>query len=338
MIEVRDLAASYGAFALRGVNLELRESGCLAILGPSGAGKTLLLETVMGARRPDEGRVLLDGRDITRLPPESRRIAYIPQDLALFPHLSVRDNIMFGLRPRAARQAAAPELQRLTELLRIGHLLGRRDVATLSGGEKQRVALARALIVKPRVLFLDEPFGALDAATSGELLRAFRGSFEELGATVFLVTHDLGEACFLAGDIAIMMEGRIVEYGPRDQVVRHPKTVRTARFLNVRNILPRGGMAPAVPDGAENGYTHVAVRPEDVGVHPLAEGGPGALRARLTGLIPVGSHVIAELALGGAASMEAAVSYDYAAALEPLVAGDVAVSLRRDGVLYLSDD
>lgn len=339
MIRVRDLHAVYGAFALRDVNLELREGGCLAILGPSGAGKTLLLETVMGARRPKRGDVLLDGRNITDLPPEARRIAYIPQDLALFPHLSVRQNIIFGLGWRVARHEADERLMRIAAMMRIEHLVDRPHIATLSGGEKQRVALARALIVNPRVLFLDEPFNALDAATAADLLRGFRDLRRELGTTVFLVTHNLDEACFLADDVAIMMEGRIVESGPRDRVLRQPQTVAVARFLNIRNIvaassLPAEAKHLLAASGGDS--THVAIRAEDIAVVPWAERRGEDLRGRLDELIPAGAHVIAHLTVNGVWRIEAAVSYPEAALLERHLNGDVAVRIDPGQVLHVT--
>lgn len=342
MIEVRDLNVSFGDFRLRDVNLELRAGGCLAILGPSGAGKTVLLETVMGARRPRSGRVLLDGREITDLPPEARRIAYIPQDLALFPHLSVRDNIVFGLPSRAARRDAGDEVARLAAMLRIEHLLERRRISTLSGGEQQRVALARALIVQPRVLFLDEPFASLDAATAGDLLRSFRVMRRELGTTVFMVTHDLDEASVLADDVAIMMAGRIVESGSRVDVLRQPRTVPVARFLNIRNVLAVESI-PSIPSlarsiaNAEPGQMHVAIRAEDITVHPRADRARDLLPARLDGLIPVGAHVIAELTVDGTCRLEAVVGYSEAAALERCLGADVGVRIDPDRIIFLLD-
>ena len=340
MIKVDNLTVSYGDFTLRNVNLELRDGGTLAILGPSGAGKTLLLETVMGARQPGSGHVLLDGRNITDLPPESRQIAYIPQDLALFPHLSVRQNIVFGLDNRAARKKQNHDVTRIATLLNIEHLLDRQHIATLSGGEKQRVALARALIVKPRVLFLDEPFAALDAATAADLLHNFRGLRRDLGATIFLVTHDLDEACYLADDVAIMMAGRIVDSGPVDRVIRRPQTVEVARFLNIRNILPLSSIPPEAIPVAKfqgNGITHWAVRAEDIGVYPWDANNSQVLRGRLEELIPVGSHVVAHLTVNDRWPLEAALSHADTAALMSRQTEDVAIRIAYDRILYLTD-
>lgn len=341
MIEVRDLWANYGEFMLREVNLDLHEGGCLAILGPSGAGKTLLLETVMGARKPTRGGVMLDGKNINNLPPEARQIAYIPQDLALFPHLSVRDNITFGLRTRAARRATNDEMDRLVLMFGIEHLMSRRNMATLSGGEKQRVALARALIVQPRVLFLDEPFAALDAATRSDLLRAMRDLRKSLGTTVFLVTHELDEAYFLADHIAIMMNGRIAISGTKDDVMRQPRTTSIARFLNMRNILPIEvfasiGLLNASPH--HNGVTHVALRPEDIHVCPLDEAPVGAPHAVLNDIVPLGNRVVAELMIDEKLRLEASMSLDHAAAIRPALHREVALTVSSDRVFPLIND
>lgn len=339
MIEVRDLHVRFGDFELRDVNLVLPSDGCLAVLGPSGAGKTLLLETVMGARRPMRGSVLIDGRNVSDLPPESRKIAYIPQDLGLFPHLSVRENIVFGLSDRRARKNAEAEVLRLARLLQVEHLLDRKRVTTLSGGEKQRVALARSLIVNPRVLFLDEPFSSLDAATSSELLRTFRVMRRDLGTTVFLVTHDLDHACFLADDVAIMMAGRIVESGPCEQVLRRPRNVAVARFLNVRNIIPISSLPPStrpIVATTSRDVTHLAFRAEDVSLVPGSLDGGLTLPARLEGLIPLTSHVVAELTILGSIPVEANISRAAAEHLDGHLGAAVNMHVARERILLLS--
>ncbi len=340
MISVRDLSATYGDFTLHDVNLDLREGGCLAILGPSGAGKTLLLETVMGARRPRRGEVLLDGRNVTTLPPEARRIAYIPQDLALFPHLSVRDNIVFGLPSRSARRAASDPLKRLAAMLRIEHILDRRHIGTLSGGERQRVALARAMIVRPRVLFLDEPFSSLDAATASDLLWSFREMRKQMRTTVFLVTHNLHEASLLADDVAIMIDGRIVEAGSRDRVFRQPRSVTVARFLNIRNIIPLSELPPHASHlaaGSSNGCTHLAIRAEEVVLSPVSTQRGVGLRGRLEELVPCGQNVIARLTVHDTWRLEAVLDHARATELERWLADEVAVSIPSQGAIYLHD-
>ena len=239
MLEVTDLVAHYGVFSLQRISVTIPQGECFVLLGPSGAGKTLFLETVLGVKPPDAGRILLDGRDIGRTRPEERGFCYLPQDLALFPHLSVRENIAFGLLVRrVSRGTAAERVRNVARLLGIEHLLDRRDIRSLSGGEKQRVALARALVVEPRVLFLDEPFSALDPATRRQLQREFRDVWRRLGLTAVLVTHDQEEAAALADRLAILMDGRLKQCGAPAEVFERPADLATARFLLVENIFP----------------------------------------------------------------------------------------------------
>ena len=237
MLDVVDLVAHYGHFSLRQISLSIAKGECFVLLGPSGAGKTLFLETVLGVKPPDGGRILLDGRDISHAEPEDRGFCYLPQDLALFPHLSVRDNIAFGLTIRhLGRHTIEERVARTARLLGIEHLLPRRDIRHLSGGEKQRVALARALVVEPRVLFLDEPFSALDPATRRQLHSDFRDVWERLGLTVVLVTHDQEEAAALADRLAILMDGQLRQCGRPADVFDAPADLAVARFLLMENL------------------------------------------------------------------------------------------------------
>ncbi len=335
MITVSDLSVSYGDFRLQDINLELKQGRCLAVLGPSGAGKTLLLETVMGARKPERGTVFLDGREITSYPPESRKIAYIPQDLALFPHLSVRDNITFGLHSQGSSGSATQRLERIADMLGIKHLLSRRRVQTLSGGEKQRVAMARALIVEPRVLFLDEPLSALDASTTSDLLQSLREMRQEMSPTIFLVSHDLAEVCFLADEVAIMIDGRVAETGPHHQVIRSPRTVAAARFLNLRNILSISALPEPFAHIAMNAptdCTYIAIRPEDLTITKSVDHAAGTVIVK--DCVQMQSHAIVTLDAGGVA-LEAHVGADAAA---DLTAGaTVFASVPEQSVLWLDD-
>jgi ABC-type sugar transport system ATPase subunit len=335
MITVSKLCVSYGEFRLLHVDLELHEGGCLAVLGPSGAGKTLLLETVMGSRKPDSGTVHLNGIDISSLPPEYRNIAYIPQDLALFPHLSVRENIAFGLKARNLNRSTVSDIERIANVLGIDYLLSRKDIRTLSGGEKQRVALARALVVNPRVLFLDEPLSALDAAASRELLHALRRMRRELNPTMFLVSHDLTEVCFLADEVAIMIDGRIAEKGPLQSVVSSPKSLATARFLNIRNVLSVAEVAEILPElakSAPNSSTHVAVRPEHISIS--TDIAPDSVTAKVADIVSLHSNALVILAMPNL-TLEASIDLELASSL---VAGQhVSVQLSAGKVLWLQD-
>jgi ABC-type Fe3+/spermidine/putrescine transport system ATPase subunit len=210
----------------------------LVIVGPSGAGKTVLVESILGIQRPDAGRVVVDGADVTSLALEQRGFSFVPQDLALFPHLGVHDNIAFALhRKRLSREEEARRVREVALWLGIPHLLDRRTIDSLSGGEKQRVALARAIIAEPRVLFLDEPFSALDAAIRHELYRAFVELRSRLRLTTLLVTHNHDEALLLGNRMAVLVDGKIAQIGTPQEVYRRPATVEAARLLLVENIL-----------------------------------------------------------------------------------------------------
>jgi len=296
MLQATDLVAHYGGFSLQRISVTIPQGESFVLLGPSGAGKTLFLETVLGVKPPDAGRILLDGRDIGRTRPEKRGFCYLPQDLALFPHLSVRENITFGLAVRRAGGAAAEErVHGTARLLGIERLLDRRDIRSLSGGEKQRVALARALVVEPRVLFLDEPFSALDPATRRQLQREFRAVWRRLGLTVLLVTHDHEEAAALADRLAILMDGRLKQCAPPAQVFDRPADLATARFLLTENILPGRLLPGASANGSHTvecgpvtfrvvlpepwagaDVVHVAIRGCHVRLHPRGACPPNA--------------------------------------------------------------
>jgi ABC-type sugar transport system ATPase subunit len=237
MIEIRKLGLRRGGFSLQGIDLKVEAGECFVVVGPSGAGKTLLLESVLGVHQPDTGRVLVDGQDVTRLPPEQRGFSYVPQDLALFPHLSVRDNIAFARQQRAPREDVARAVREAAGWLGVEHLLERRSIANLSGGEKQRVALARALVAAPRALFLDEPFNSLDAALRVGLYRELGELRRRLPLTTVLVTHDHDEAFVLGDRMAVMLNGRILQVGTPEEVYGHPATVEVARLLLVENLL-----------------------------------------------------------------------------------------------------
>lgn len=236
-LRVESLRLGQGAFVLRDVSFAVAEGECLALLGPSGSGKTTCLEIMAGLRGADAGRVWIGGRDVTGVPAERREVSYLPQDVALFPHLSVRGNILFAARMRRL----APDAERwrqLCTMLDIVPLLDRADVRSLSGGEAQRVAIARALVVPPQVLFLDECFGALDAPLRRRLARQFRDLRKLTGTTTVLVTHDTDEACLMADRLAVLHRGAVEQVGTPDELHFRPATVQVAELLGMHNILP----------------------------------------------------------------------------------------------------
>ena len=238
MLRVRDLSITLGQFALDEVDLCIGQGRYFCLAGPTGAGKTILLECIAGLHTPSDGRVYVNGIDVTELPPEVRRVGYVPQDYALFPHMDVFDNIAYGLVERGAAGAdIARKVHSTADLLQISHLLERRT-GTLSGGERQRVALARTLVLDCRLLLLDEPLSALDAVTSGELTRYLGNLHRRLGLTVLHVTHDFTEACALADDIGICYGGRLLQTGAIGEVFAAPVSRTVANFLGVANIFP----------------------------------------------------------------------------------------------------
>ncbi|MFQ6132775.1 MAG: ABC transporter ATP-binding protein [Armatimonadota bacterium] len=238
MICVRDLCAEAGSFHLRGVSFEVSEGEYFALLGPSGAGKSLLLETILGLHPPSMGSIHIAARDVTGLPPEERGVAYLPQDLALFPHLSVRDNLLFGARARKlAPEWCSARLEELCQVLDIAPLLERPSPDSLSIGEQQRVALARALLADPCILFLDEPFSALDGYLRRQLQMALKGVNRRFGLTVLHVTHSREEAFLLGDRLAVLLDGRIEQLGTREELYYRPGTLGVAQLLLNQNIL-----------------------------------------------------------------------------------------------------
>ncbi|MCA2011770.1 ABC transporter ATP-binding protein [Pararhodobacter sp. CCB-MM2] len=256
--------------AVERVSLALGEGELLALLGPSGCGKTTTLRMIGGFEHPDEGSITFEGRDITTLPPEARGIGFVFQDYALFPHLSVLDNVKFGLRklPRAQANARAQEM---LDLVGLG-TLGKRRPHQLSGGQQQRVALARALAVAPKLILLDEPFSNLDAKMRVETRQEVRRLLKETGSAGVLVTHDQEEALALADRIAVMDGGRVVQVGTPDEIYRNPVSEFVANFIGRSNFLTGTANGTTVQTAfgdlpmtrAANGAVTLAVRPEQI--------------------------------------------------------------------------
>ncbi len=245
-IELLDLEQRFGAFS---VSLSLRAAAgeYLCILGPSGSGKSLLLGLVAGLHPVARGRVQLEGRDVTREPPERRGVGFVFQRVSLFPHLSVAENIEFGLRARGSdREERRQRREELVKDLRLGSLL-ERPVTALSGGEAQRVAIARALAPRPRTLLLDEPLSLVDHNARLELQQELRRIHAATGVTVLHVTHNRDEARALGQRCAIMLGGRIVQLGSAEAVFSQPRCVFVAHFLGLHDAAP-----PAVPGCKES--------------------------------------------------------------------------------------
>ena len=240
-IEVRHISKTFGAFvALENVSLTVGTGELVALLGPSGSGKTTLLRVIAGLEHPDCGSVVVDDQDITDRNVRDRRVGFVFQHYALFRQMTVFDNIAFGLRvkPRRQRPSARDMRHTVDKLLTLVRLeqMATRYPAQLSGGQRQRVALARALAVEPRILLLDEPFGALDAAVRRELRRWLRRLHDEIGITSVFVTHDQEEALELADRVVVMREGQIEQVGTPDEVYEHPATPFVYHFLGHVNV------------------------------------------------------------------------------------------------------
>jgi thiamine transport system ATP-binding protein len=248
--------------ALDGVDLEVARGEVLTILGPSGCGKTTLLRVIAGLQAAASGLVLVDGTDVTEVPPYRRGVGLVFQDHALFHHRDVFGNVAFGLRMRGDPGATID--RRVAELLHLVGLAGfeRRSIATLSGGEQQRVALARALAPEPRILLLDEPLGSLDRRLRDSLLEDLGHLFDELRVTAVYVTHDQAEAFALGDRVAVMRAGQVAQTGSPDELWSHPADEDIARFLGLRNVV-----------GGE------VVHPEAVAVRPAARDGAGVVES-----------------------------------------------------------
>jgi sulfate/thiosulfate transport system ATP-binding protein len=240
-IELRGITKIFGDFtALHDVQLTIATGKLVALLGPSGSGKTTLLRIIAGLEMPQRGAVLFEGADVTHRRASDRRVGFVFQHYALFRHMTVFENIAFGLRvkPRRERLSETALAARVQELLRLVQLepLARRYPSQLSGGQRQRVALARALAVQPKILLLDEPFGALDARVRQELRRWLRRLHDDIGITSVFVTHDQEEALELADCVVVMREGHIEQIGTPEEVYEHPATPFVYRFLGNVNL------------------------------------------------------------------------------------------------------
>jgi len=246
MVELRGVSKSFGSIAaVTPTDLAVRAGEFMTLLGPSGCGKTTLLRLISGFEQPDEGSVHLDGRDVTRLPPNRRDVNQVFQSYALFPHMNVRENVGFGLRmQRTAHSEAAARVKEVIELMGLGGCEDRRP-ERLSGGQRQRVALARAIVTRPSVLLLDEPLSALDAKLREQMQAELKGLQRRLGITFILVTHDQGEALAMSDRIAVLNLGRIEQIGSPAEIYGSPATDFVAGFVGESNRL----VAERIDDG-----------------------------------------------------------------------------------------
>jgi sulfate transport system ATP-binding protein len=334
-IEVRGVTKSFGDFvAVNDVSLVVPTGELVALLGPSGSGKTSLLRIIAGLERADAGHVLFEGEDATRRDVRRRGVGFVFQHYALFRHMSVFENIAFGLRvrPRAARPAEAEIREKVMGLLKLVQLdwLSDRLPSQLSGGQRQRVALARALAVEPRVLLLDEPFGSLDAKVRQELRRWLRRLHDEIRLTSVFVTHDQEEALEVADRVVVMNQGRVEQVGSPAEIFEQPRTPFVIRFMGSVNVFHGrvqngkahlGPLAPLdYPDHphAEEKEAEGFARPYDLDVERTDEGG-GGLWATLRHATPAGAVVRLELEGSDGALLQVEIPRERHELLHPLI-------------------
>jgi sulfate transport system ATP-binding protein len=352
-IDAQNLSKRFGEFvALDDVSLEVHAGELVALLGPSGSGKTTLLRVIAGLEFPDTGAVLLEGADATMYSVRDRRVGFVFQHYALFRHMTVFDNVAFGLRVRSRdRRPSSAEIDaRVRELLGLVQLepLARRYPSQLSGGQRQRVALARALAVQPRVLLLDEPFGALDAKVRKELRRWLRRLHDELAITSVLVTHDQEEALEVADRVVIMNRGRIEQVGTPSEIYSRPATPFVYDFLGDVNLFHcrlEGGLAYIEDTGIPfPGVSHpgagaatVYVRPHALEIDDHRPRDAGHFRARVRRIAQAGATVKLDLQAEWGAPLHAEISRERWERLGLEPDADVFVSA-RDGEAFVAVD
>jgi putative spermidine/putrescine transport system ATP-binding protein len=301
-LELQSVTKRYGPLtAVDAVDLTVPQGRFVCLLGPSGCGKTTLLRMIAGLEAPSAGRLILDGQDITELPAHRRDFGMVFQSLALFPHLTVAENVAYALSIRGVDKAA--RRRRVEELLELIQLPGIADrpVAQLSGGQRQRVAIARALAVDPRLFLLDEPLSALDAKLREALQVELRLLQRRLGVTTILVTHDQREAMTMADTIVVMDRGRVQQAGSPLEIYRQPANAFVADFIGTSNLLEGRaagggrielpGGALAVPGAPDAGAVTVSIRPEDLRLAPDGADGENRLAGEVVFVRDVGQTV-----------------------------------------------
>ena len=311
MIDIENLSMHLGDFSLNDINLAIGDREYFVILGPTGAGKTILIECIAGLRHINRGEIWINGNNMTRLAPEERGVGYVPQDYVLFPFLNVADNIAFGLKQKTGMKE---RVKTIADLLGISHLLNR-DTRSLSGGEKQRVALARALAPSPKILLLDEPLSSLDLQTSKRLRLELRRTHQELGIATLHITHNQMEAEEVADRIGVLNMGSLEQVGRPEEIFFYPKSKVVSEFIGTPNILDCnccrtlgqglveadcGGLSLILPhDG--NMVKRIALSPRDIYVSDTEPPGPRGVnrfRGTITGIKAYGATVRLEIRVG----------------------------------------
>ncbi|HEY9884241.1 MAG TPA: sulfate/molybdate ABC transporter ATP-binding protein [Thermosynechococcaceae cyanobacterium] len=302
-IVVENVSKQFGSFqALDQVNLEIKRGSLVSLLGPSGSGKSTLLRVIAGLEAPDTGKILITGNDATRKSVQDRNIGFVFQHYALFKHLTIRENIAFGLNIRKAQKTRTKA--RVDELLELVQLsgLGNRYPSQLSGGQRQRVALARALAVEPQVLLLDEPFGALDAKVRKDLRTWLRRLHDEVGVTAVLVTHDQEEAMEVSDEIVVMNKGRVEQVGSPAEIYDQPASAFVMSFIGPVNVLPSSSRL-FQDNRFDTSNPQVFLRPHDVVIDSNHEG--SRTNAKVSRVVHLGWEIEVQLKLDDAHEVKA---------------------------------
>ncbi len=308
-VSIRELTKVYPGSAdpaLDGLSLEIPTGELTALLGPSGCGKTTTMKMIAGLLAPTSGDIHFDGRSVLSEKPEHRGVVMVFQNYLLFPHMNVADNVGFGLKMRKVpKQEIDHRVKEMLELVKLPDL-GDRQPSALSGGQQQRVALARALIVQPNVLLLDEPLSNLDAHLRFEMRDLIRGLQQEMGITTIFVTHDQEEAVVLADKVALILDGRLKQYGPADVFYKRPVDEATARFFGGQNFASgtsdgsvfKSGLGQLkLPDGVNPGPGKLTVRPENIRIN-AGENMQNSLQAVVTERVFLGTQTLVKLQVG----------------------------------------
>lgn len=305
MIRIENISKNLGEFFLNDVTLDIEKGEYFVVLGPTGAGKTILLEAIAGIYSPDRGKILMDGRDITNVPPRSRNISMVYQDYMLFPHLTVEKNISFGLKlKKIPTKEIKKKIDGISRMLNVRHLF-HRFPGTLSGGEKQRIAIARAVVTEPKALLLDEPLSALDAQTREGLRYELKKIHSVTGITIIHVTHNFEEVFSLGDSVAVMNEGKIIQVGNPDDVFRRPNCEFIANFVGVENLFKgrstvNNGTSDITINGIKiastacnSGDSVVSIRPEDILVsrNKIESSARNSFSGKITGVIDKGAII-----------------------------------------------
>src|SRR6187401_1192695 len=352
-VQLVDLVKRFGDFtAVAGINLEMPSGEFFSLLGPSGCGKTTTLRMIAGFERPTEGQILLDEVDMAQTPPHKRNVNTVFQNYALFPHLTVEENVAFGLKhQKVTKEESAERVGKALELVQMTQFAKRRP-NQLSGGQQQRVALARALILNPKVLLLDEPLGALDAKLRKRLQIELKALQEEVGITFIYVTHDQEEALTMSDRIAVMSQGRVEQVGGPKEIYESPATAYVADFLGVSNLMDadakgatQGGARVQLGDfeliagkGEEDitGHVKITIRPERVVLSAAGQTAENIVPGMVERTVYVGSIMQILVNLASGARIQAWVPNDGKVDLHPSGTA-VAVQMPRDALRVLPD-